>query len=298
MDSIDRYVRSFQKGAKERAGAVHPSTLGKCSRAAIYEYLGFEPDREWSDRELRVFAMGYRVEDFVADALEYAGELIARNVPLAGEYQGVRVVGEADLLLRVEGGWRIADVKSVHSNSFGYSSFPYEHHCYQVGAYEWLWEQVRALDDGALGRLAEELEPDDAPEGWGSWYVMLARNLRRGAYGAKLYPQISYVSKDDLRMEVSLLGAGVKEMALAEIDKLVGHIELGTIPDRPFQSPEEHRWLCARCIRKGYQKKDLTYSPGKEPLYEPKCRYFLRCWGIMPDQWNFWEGAVEYEAPW
>jgi len=99
MDSIDRYVRSFQKSPQDRAGAIHPSSLGKCSRAAIYEHLGFEPDREWSDRELRVFAMGYLIEDFVARSYTYTGELIAQNVPLIGEWQGVKVMGELDLLL-------------------------------------------------------------------------------------------------------------------------------------------------------------------------------------------------------
>ena len=280
MDSIDRYVRSFQKSAKERAGAIHPSSLGKCGRAAIYEYLGTQPDREWSDRELRIFAMGYLVEDFVADSHEYTGELIARNVPLAGEYQGVRVVGELDLLLRVDGGWCIADVKSVHSNSFGYSSFPYKHHCYQVGAYEWLL-------NGLLTTSFNAAEP---------WVVQMVGALRSGEYGQQQGSCIIYVSKDDLRVETVAIGEGAKEMALAEIDRLVGHIKLGTIPDRPFQSPEEHRFACAKRIRKGYQRKDGTYSEGKEPLYEPKCKFFQRCWGVMPDEWSFWwevEGREE-----
>ena len=281
MDSIDKYVRSLQKSPQDRAGAIHPSSLGKCGRAAIYEYLGFEPDREWSDRELRVFAMGYLVEDFVANSHEHTDELIARNIPLVGEYRGVKVEGEADLLLRVDGGWCIADVKSVHSNSFGYSSFPYEHHCYQVGAYEWLLGGLLTTSfNAAEHRIA-----------------MINGALRSGEYGPQRDSRIIYVSKDDLRVETVTIGEGAKEMALTEIAKLVGYIKAKAIPDRPFQSPEEHRWLCARCIRKGYQKKDGTYSEGKEPLYEPKCKFFERCWGVMPSQWNFWEEVVGYEAP-
>jgi hypothetical protein len=299
MDSIDKYVRSFQKSPVDRAGAIHPSSLGKCSRAAIYEYRGFEPDREWEDRELRVFAMGYLVEDFVADSHQFTGELIARNVPLMGRYQGTEVLGELDLLLYVDGGWSIADAKSVNSNSFGYGSFPYQHHCYQVGTYEWQLGQTLALSDEDLTKVARKLKPKNPIGNWESWYVMLIQFLRNGTFGPRRSSQIIYVSKDDLRIESWGIGEGAISLALTEIDKLVGHIELDTIPDRPFQSPEEHSFACAKRTRKGYQKKDFTYSPGREPLYVPKCRYFKRCWGVMPDEWNFWHEVVGDEAaPW
>jgi len=60
MEAINAYVRSFQKSPKDRAGAIHPSSLGKCSRAAIYEYRGFEPDRErLGSGKLKFFGFGH-----------------------------------------------------------------------------------------------------------------------------------------------------------------------------------------------------------------------------------------------
>jgi hypothetical protein len=279
MSAIDRYVRSFQKSPAERAGAIHPSTLGKCVRQAIYQYQGVEPDREWTDRDLRVFAMGYRIEDFVADAYEYTGELIAHGIPLQGQWKGVDVVGEVDLILRVDGGWAIADVKSVHSKSFGYSSFPYGHHCYQVGAYEWLMSDLLTSSFDTI-----DFEVGD-----------LCADLRSGKYGPQMDSRIIYVSKDDLRVEISRIGDEAKEMALQEIDQLVGYIKLDTIPDyRPFGSPEEHPWLCARRVRKGRRsKKTGLYPDDRKPLYKPRCRYFKQCWGVMPNEWNFWHEVIE-----
>jgi len=259
--AIDVYVRSFQKSPSERAGAIHPSTLGKCVRQAIYQYRGVEPDREWTDRDLRVFAMGYRIEDFVGDAYEPTGELIAHSVPLQGQWRGVDVVGEVDLILRVDGGWAIADVKSVHSGSFGHNAFPYHSHAMQVGAYEWL-----VSGDHIAGFITNK-------------------------HGQRQSSRIIYVSKDDLRVDISRIGEEAQEMALQEIDQLVGYIELDTIPDRPFESPEEHAWLCAKRVRKGYKRKDGTWS--KLPEYIPKCRYFKRCWGVMPEEWNFWHEVTE-----
>ena len=57
---IDRYIKERnEKTRQDRAGALHPSSLGKCQRAATFEFLGKEPTINHSIETLRAFQMGF-----------------------------------------------------------------------------------------------------------------------------------------------------------------------------------------------------------------------------------------------
>jgi len=264
-NSILKYVESFHDSPLERAGTIHPSSLS-CHRKAVYQHKGVEPDREYTEEELRVFASGHMTEQFVIEGWRRSGVLIAHNVPVRAHYDGVSVEGEIDAILQVDGGWSIHDVKSMKSYAFRYNSHPYEHHIVQIGCYEWMVQEMIAA-----GKMRSFSVPEALIK-----------------FGPQQTSCLFYVGRDNLQEEPVQVGDGAVHQALMQLSIVVGAIKTDTTPDRPFETPEDHPWLCSKCVQRGYRKKNGTYSPGKEPIYEPNCIYFKHCWGVMPKQWSFW----------
>lgn len=112
---LENFARTYQEDPRDRAGAIHPSSLKGCHRQAVWQYPGVEPDREHTEEELRVFAAGYMIEDFAIRALEHDGTLIVASLPVTAYYDDIKVEGVIDAVLRVDGGWSICDIKSANS---------------------------------------------------------------------------------------------------------------------------------------------------------------------------------------
>lgn len=103
-----------------REGVVHVSSLGKCLRGVVYEMLGVEKDVQDSEalkRKLGVFKAGNLFEDYIVNSL---GDLMLDRQT---EYvyslgNGVTLTGRDDGTIGYEGGQRMLEVKSVHSDTF------------------------------------------------------------------------------------------------------------------------------------------------------------------------------------
>lgn len=245
MNLIDKYIKDLnEKTRQDRAGALHPSNLGKCQRAAIYEFLGEEPTVEHGIETLRAFTMGNLIEELVTKAHDAEGVLIASQVPLGAEVDGVPVRGTLDELLKWEDGYAISDVKSVHANAFRYGKFPYAHHELQLGAYEWMLEEMTSM----------------------LYTVGLIRAIGQDNLGPRkpsVIYYLSYVSTYELKMKKVRVSKIAKEMAISELMELAGYVDRNEIPERPFKTPKEHNWLCMRKTPEGRV---------------PGCLYYFTCW--------------------
>lgn len=266
---INRWYRENQRSEADDAGAIHPSSLGDCNRLTVYKYLGLPKDiKEHSPEKQAMFFQGYAIEDVMSDALKAEGLLIAKSVPVSAELGGVQVKGTIDQIVRwppedLYNGWAIADTKSVKDSAFRY--LPYLHHVIQVGAYQWILRQML------------KKKRDDS--GWLGW-------LARGCHGEEQPPLLFYIGRGSLR-EGPPISAGTEaaHAAVAKMTEVIEYITSDAIPDRPFDTPEEHPYLCATHSRGGYKRKDGTYKEGREPTCKPNCEYFKTCWGKMPEEW-------------
>lgn len=279
MNLIDQYIKDLnEKTRQDRSGALHPSSLGKCQRKAIYEYLGEEPTVEHSIETLRAFRMGFLIEELVTKAHNASGVLIADQVPLGAEIDGVPVRGTPDELLKWEDGYVISDAKSVHANAFKYGKFPYHHHELQLGAYEWMLEEMIQLYSQALLKftvtteLAPELEDlmhdltKGKPTSWRTWLRTLLADLSDRKHGPRktsVIYYLSYVSTYDLKLKRVRVSKAAKELALIELTELAACVNRGDIPERRFKTPKEHNWLCMKRTPDGRV---------------PSCTYFHTCW--------------------
>lgn len=280
-DHINRWYKRSNRKPEDDKGEIHPSTLNECHRQAIYKYLGLPRDIGHNEFKQAMFFHGYAIEDMMNEALEEAGLLIAKNVAVRAELKGVPVVGTIDHVIRWPpkdpDGWCLADTKSVSAHAFKWLSFPYHHHVMQVGAYQWALRQMLKLSIGELMSMditmpgahrLKELSPDD-----------------------EYSPVLFYIGRGNLKAPPGLsVGSEAMHAAVAEMTDLTGYIERDVVPECPFESPNTHPYLCSTRIKKGYQKRDGTYSPGKEPLYIPNCEFFYRCWRVEKSlkQWSSW----------
>lgn len=276
---IDQYIKDLnEKTRQDRAGALHPSNLGKCPRKAIYEYLGEEPTVEHSIETLRAFRMGFLIEELVTKAHDAKGVLIADQMPLGAEIEGVPVRGTLDELLEWEDGYVISDAKSVHANAFRYGKFPYHHHELQLGAYEWMLEEMVQRYGKALAIFKETVKLDPAledlmhdltrgkPTSWRTWLRNLLADIGDGAHGPRkpsVIYYLSYVSTYELKLKRVRVSKTAKREAVQELIDLAIYARKGVIPERPFKTPREHNWLC------------MKKAPGGRV---PGCTYFGTCW--------------------
>lgn len=298
MNILRDYINAnYERTQHDNAGALHPSTLGDCNRSAVFSYLGLEKDVEHSQFLKRIFHRGHQVEKDINDALKAKGVLIASSVPVLAEVDGVAVKGEVDHLIKWQDGWRIADTKSVSDfalKRYGHE-LPYRHHALQVGAYEWMLRQMLSKDDDSLSKSPTDWLRYLEGKGYGdrrNLAVALSR-IQIGAEGEQYPPILLYVGRGNLEEQMVEVGPQAEERALDKMKGIARHINEGTIPERAFLTPNDHRYLCARTIRKGgYKRKGKTgraaYKEGNEPVYVPSCSWFKICWKVLPVEWSFW----------
>jgi hypothetical protein len=137
---------------------------GRCPRGAYLERQGTANPNPPDERTMRVFKMGYMVEDFVVEALKNKGIVLSTQESVVYPEIGVR--GRSDVVISDKGDAQLVEVKSMHSAGFHWrlkSGFqPLEHHKAQALMY--------------MGKLREK-------------------------YTESLKACICYVSKDDLLIQ-------------------------------------------------------------------------------------------------
>jgi len=137
---------------------------GRCPRGVYLERQGIANPNPPDERTMRVFKMGYMVEDFVVEALEKKGIILSKQESVVYPEIGTR--GRSDIVINDKGDAQLVEVKSMHSAGFHWrlkSGFkPLEHHEAQLLMY--------------MGKLREK-------------------------YTESLKGCICYVSKDDLLIQ-------------------------------------------------------------------------------------------------
>jgi hypothetical protein len=109
QDLIDEAVREREEKDKT---SWWPTDLGKCLAGAYWRRMGALPDREFADRQLRVFAAGRLFEEFVVR--QVAARTEDYETQLRIELPEHDLTGYADLRV----GGVLYEVKSVHSRKF------------------------------------------------------------------------------------------------------------------------------------------------------------------------------------
>jgi len=139
-------------------GGWRASSLGACPRQQVLARIGVPTGKVFDARTLRIFALGDLLHDWVFDALEEAGWLVAREVRLSDPAR--EVVGHADgIIMDPAEQTQTVGVEVKTANSTTMRSVvehgPKVEHCIQVGAYD--------LMAGAM--------PSARPDRWGLLYV-------------------------------------------------------------------------------------------------------------------------------
>ncbi len=108
---IDAHIASSER-KHAPSESIYATDLGSCLRKVTMRRAGFKSD-PYDARTLRVFKVGNMYHDFITDALEAQGVLVAKEV-----------VGKKDnISLRVDAiikGGILVEIKSVNSRKFSY----------------------------------------------------------------------------------------------------------------------------------------------------------------------------------
>lgn len=102
-----------------RPGVVHVSSLSKCLRGVVHEMLGTpkdEVDEKAEKRQLGVFKAGNLFEEFIVEAM--GDKMLDRQTEYVYKYHELYVTGRDDGTISHDGGRRMLECKSVHSDSF------------------------------------------------------------------------------------------------------------------------------------------------------------------------------------
>jgi len=127
----------------------HCSRLGGCLRGLYFERLGIKPDKELTERELRVFDAGRIFEDWIVGLIG-GQEGVEVETQTRVEDKELNISGRLDLLLSYQGEKKIYELKSKHSRAFWYMVEKGEganrQHEYQL----WLYLKMMKVKEGSI----------------------------------------------------------------------------------------------------------------------------------------------------
>lgn len=126
----------------------HISKIGQCPRGAYLERIGADPDTEFSDRQLRVFAVGRFFEEWFINLLDNRKELKIKS-QVRVESERLDVTGYVDLLVDSPKK-KVYEIKTKHSAGFRY--IPNRQHQYQL----WTYLYLLGIEEGALIYLSKD----------------------------------------------------------------------------------------------------------------------------------------------
>ena len=144
-DIISKSLRN--KREKKEQKSWYASSLGSCLRGQYFQRLGIEPDKEITDRELRIFSVGNQMEDWLIGLLE--GKKIETQQRLYSEKWNIS--GRPDLVM--DG--RVYEIKTKHSRAFWYmqkEGKPMHQHELQL----WFYLKMLDLPEGNIVYLSKD----------------------------------------------------------------------------------------------------------------------------------------------
>lgn len=118
----------------------HISSLGSCLRGIYLKRAGEKLDKGFDDRQLRVFDMGNKIEDWIVDLLKTQDIKVETQARVEDKELGVS--GYADVVVEKDGEKEVLEIKSKHSKSFWWmdkkGGGAQRSHQYQLWMYLWL----------------------------------------------------------------------------------------------------------------------------------------------------------------
>ena len=148
-------TEAINEGKEEREiVSWHISKIGSCQRGAYLERTGEQPDKEFSDRELRIFAVGRYFEEWFISMIkqydEFKGETQVRV-----EDKKLGISGYIDLLVTTKEGEKVYEIKTKHSRAFWYmlkDGKAMRQHEYQT----WMYMYLRGVQEGTILYLSKD----------------------------------------------------------------------------------------------------------------------------------------------
>jgi len=152
---LNNVIKEKNKKEKKEITSWYISKLGQCSRGIYFERLGVKPDKEFTDRELRLFDVGQKTENWIIEQLSLNPNVKAES-QVRVEDKKLGVSGYADLKIVLNGQTELLEIKSKHSRSFWWMEKQGEgaprHNQYQLWLYLWLL----GIDTGQLIYISKD----------------------------------------------------------------------------------------------------------------------------------------------
>lgn len=151
---LNESIKKERGEEKKEITSWHISKIGACPRGLYLERIGAKPDREFSDRELRVFAAGKHFEDWFIGCLK-GREKCKTESQVRVEDKRLNISGYVDLLIETKEEKKVYEVKTKNSRAFWYmdkEGKPMRQHEYQL----WTYMHLLGIEEGSIIYLEKD----------------------------------------------------------------------------------------------------------------------------------------------
>jgi len=217
---------------------LYATDIGKCPRQVCYRLLSTKKDYESPEKQRndqRMYDVAEFIEAMLTAAFMWRGDLISHQTPVPFA-QRSNWGGRADLIVELDGHYRVIEVKTHRGNASNYT-LPKVPHVHQASSYHW--------------ELAREYELDASPL---LWYVSRDGSGEPGEYEVPHVEAETVSLMDELdaaRTRISLPGL---DCLPPQLDKVLQLRSYGkTISCEPD-------WQCGYCAYAGTCQPDMSKS--------------------------------------
>jgi len=149
QDIINKKIIEARESRDREVKHWHCSKLGQCLRGVYFERLGVKPDKEFTERELRVFDVGKMFENWIIGLIDkQEGVEMETQVKVLDEE--LDISGMADLVISYDKTKKVYELKSKHSRAFWYMADKKEganrQHEYQL----WTYLKLLGVEEGSI----------------------------------------------------------------------------------------------------------------------------------------------------
>lgn len=150
-----KIIQAREERLDKKIESWHCSKLGSCLRGVYLERLGIKPDKEFTERELRIFDVGKMFENWIVGLIKDQ-EGVEWETQVRVEDKELNVSGYTDLVVGYDGTKKVYELKSKHSRSFWYMADKGEganrQHEYQL----WLYLKILKIAEGSIIYISKD----------------------------------------------------------------------------------------------------------------------------------------------
>lgn len=155
QEIINKKIIQAREERTHKIESWHCSKLGQCLRGVYFERLGIKPDKEFTERELRIFDVGKMFENWIIGLIKDQ-KGVDWDTQVRVEDKDLNVSGLADLVVGYDGTKKVYELKSKHSRAFWYMSDKGEganrQHEYQL----WLYLKLLKIQEGSIIYISKD----------------------------------------------------------------------------------------------------------------------------------------------